>query len=131
MVSIQAKEREWSTVVDISIPPPYFKPVSLYLSRSLLSKTPKQVFFNPINILNSFTHSIYCFIIYFFRLTSTFLFTGLIICFWVSCVFLFISCGTSYLLKPHVVVAEDEDSKGKEMSKMNDLHLEISSSESE
>ena len=40
-----------STVVDISIPPPYFKPVSLYLSRSLLSKTPKQVFFNPINIL--------------------------------------------------------------------------------
>ena len=39
-----------STVVDISIPPPSFKPVSLYLSRSPLSKTPKQVFFNPINI---------------------------------------------------------------------------------
>ena len=39
--------REWSTVVDISIPPPSFKPVSLSLSRSPLSKTPKQVFFNP------------------------------------------------------------------------------------
>ena len=36
-----------STVVDISITPPYFKPVSLSLSRSPLSKTPKQVFFNP------------------------------------------------------------------------------------
>ena len=44
-----------STVVEISIPPPSFKHVSLSLSRSLLSKTPKQVFFNPINILNSFT----------------------------------------------------------------------------
>ena len=42
--------REWSTVVDISIPPPSFKPVSLSLPRSPLSKTPKQVFFNPINI---------------------------------------------------------------------------------
>ena len=45
-----------STVVDISITPPSFKPVLLFLSRSLLSKTPKQVFFNPINIFNSFTH---------------------------------------------------------------------------
>ena len=27
----------------------------------LYSKTPKQVFFNPINIFDSFTHSIYCF----------------------------------------------------------------------
>ena len=35
-----------------------FKPVSLSLSRSSLSKTPKQVFFNPINIFDSFTHSI-------------------------------------------------------------------------
>ena len=35
-----------STVVDISIPPPSFKPVSLSLSRiSFYSKTPKQVFF--------------------------------------------------------------------------------------
>ena len=31
---------EWSTVVDISIPPPSFKPVSLSLSRSPNSKTP-------------------------------------------------------------------------------------------
>ena len=43
--------REWSTVVDISIPPPSFKPVSLSLSRSPLSKTPKQVFFNPIKYI--------------------------------------------------------------------------------
>ena len=50
--------REWSNVVDISIPPPSFKPVSLPLSRSPLSKTPKQVFFNPMNIFDSFTHSI-------------------------------------------------------------------------
>ena len=42
--------REWSTVVNIFIHPPSFKPVSLSLSRSSLSKTPKQVFFNPINI---------------------------------------------------------------------------------
>ena len=59
-VSIQAKERHanGSTVVDIFIPPPYFQPVSLSFSRSPLSKIPKQVFFNPINIFNSFTHSI-------------------------------------------------------------------------
>ena len=50
--------REWSTVVDISIPPPLVKHVSLSLSRSLLSKTPKQVFSNPINIFDSCTHSI-------------------------------------------------------------------------
>ena len=42
--------REWSTVVKIYITLLSFKPVSLYLSRSPLSKTPKQVFFNPINI---------------------------------------------------------------------------------
>ena len=52
---------EWSTVVDILIPPPCFKPVSLYLSRSPLSKTPKQVFFNPyfhpINIFVTFARS--------------------------------------------------------------------------
>jgi hypothetical protein len=40
-----------STVVDISITPPSFKPVSLSLSRiSSILKQPKQVFFNPINI---------------------------------------------------------------------------------
>ena len=42
--------RNGSTVDSISIHPPSFKPVSLSLSRSPLSKTPKQVFFNPINI---------------------------------------------------------------------------------
>ena len=46
---------EWSTVVDISIAPHSLKLVSLSLSRSPLSKTPKQVFFNPINIFDSFT----------------------------------------------------------------------------
>ena len=46
----RSEHREWSTVVKISIPPPSFKPVSMSLSRSLVSKTPKQVFFNPINI---------------------------------------------------------------------------------
>ena len=38
-----------------------------------LFKTPKQVIFNPINIFVTFAHSITCFIIYFFRLTSIFL----------------------------------------------------------
>ena len=37
--------REWSTVVDIFPPPPSFKPVSLSLPRSPLSKTPKHVNF--------------------------------------------------------------------------------------
>ena len=40
-----------STVVEISIPLPSFKPVSLYLSRYPLSKTPKQVFFYPIKYI--------------------------------------------------------------------------------
>ena len=45
-----------STVVDISIPPPSFKPVASPLSLSPISKTPKQVFFNPYKyILTSFT----------------------------------------------------------------------------
>ena len=43
--SSERAEREWSTVVDISIPPPSLEPVSLSLSRSPLSKTPKQIFF--------------------------------------------------------------------------------------
>jgi len=55
--SSERAAREWSTVVDISISPLSFKPVSLSLSRSPLSKTPKQVFFNPINIFVTFTHS--------------------------------------------------------------------------
>ena len=42
---------QWSTVVSISIPPPSFKPISPPLSRSPLSKTPKQVFFNPIKYI--------------------------------------------------------------------------------
>ena len=61
--------RNGSTVVSIFIPPPSFKPVSLYFSRSPLSKTPKtpkQVFFNPINIFATFTQLYDCFIIYFF-----------------------------------------------------------------
>ena len=49
------------------------------LSRSPLSKTPKQVFFNPINIF-SLLHTLLLFFngiaIYFFRLTSKFIFTG-------------------------------------------------------
>ena len=45
--------------IDISIPPPSFKPISLALPRSSLSKTPKQVFFNPIKyIWTSFTQSV-------------------------------------------------------------------------
>ena len=40
--------RNGSTVDDIFIPPPSFKPVAMSLSQSPLSKTPKQVFFNPI-----------------------------------------------------------------------------------
>ena len=56
--SNEGAAREWSTVVDISIPPPSYRHVSLSLSQSPLSKTPKQVFFNPINIFVTFTHSI-------------------------------------------------------------------------
>jgi hypothetical protein len=50
----RSEHREWSTVVDISIPPPFFKLVLLFFSRSSLSKIPKQVFFNPINIFDIF-----------------------------------------------------------------------------
>ena len=68
-----------STVVDISIPPPSFKPVSLFLSRiSSILKYPNKSFFNPINIyLNILlhTHSITVFIIIlFFVLTFKILF---------------------------------------------------------
>ena len=53
-----------STVVDISILPPSFKPVSLSLSRiSFILKHPNKSFFNPINIfsniLTSFTITLY------------------------------------------------------------------------
>ena len=57
--SSEGAAREWSTVVDIFIPPLSSKPVLLSLSRSHLSKTPKQVFFNPINIFDSFTHTLF------------------------------------------------------------------------
>ena len=63
----RSERREWSTVVYISIHPPSFKPVSLSLSRFPLSKTPKtpkQVFFNPINIFDIFYTLYYCFWIY-------------------------------------------------------------------
>ena len=46
--------REWSTVVvvDISIPPPSFKPVSWSLSRiSSILKHPNKSFFNPIKYI--------------------------------------------------------------------------------
>jgi len=56
--SCEEAARKWSTVVDISIALPSFKHVLLSLSHSPLSKTPKQVFFNPINILTLF-NSIY------------------------------------------------------------------------
>ena len=62
----RSAHREWSTVVDISIRPSSFKPVLLPLSRSPLSKTPKQVFFNPINIFDIFYTLYYCFFIYTF-----------------------------------------------------------------
>ena len=51
--------RNGSTVVDISIHPPFFKLVSVSFSRSPLSKSPKQVFFNPIYIFDSFTTLFY------------------------------------------------------------------------
>ena len=68
-----------STVVDIFIPPPSFKPVSLSLSRiSFYSKTPKQVFFNPINIFWHLLHTLfYYYQFYFFRWTfKIFIFTA-------------------------------------------------------
>ena len=54
--SSEGAAREWSTVVNISIHPPSFKPVPLSLSRSSLCKTPKQVFFNPIHIWTLLPH---------------------------------------------------------------------------
>ena len=67
--------REWKHcswhLYDISIPPPSFKPVSLSLSRiSSILKQPKQVFFNPYKYIWLFYTLYYCFLIYFFRLTS-------------------------------------------------------------
>ena len=73
-----------STVVEISIPPPSFKPVALCLSRiSSYSKTTQtSLFFNPIKyILTSFTTLYYTvFIIYtFFRFyVQNFIFTSVI-----------------------------------------------------
>ena len=52
----RSEHREWSTVVKIFIPSPSFKPVSVSLSRFSQSKTPKQVFFNPIHILTLLPH---------------------------------------------------------------------------
>ena len=43
-------------------------------SRSSLFKTPKQVFFNPLNIFDTFNHTKSLLSIYFFRLTSKFYF---------------------------------------------------------
>ena len=51
-----------------------FKLVSLSLSRSPLSKTPKQVFFNPINIL-SLLHTLLLFYNLLFHFTSNLYFT--------------------------------------------------------
>ena len=57
-----------STVVDISIPPPSFKPIALFFSRSPLSKTSKQVFFNPINIFEHLLHTLF----YYYQSTFSF-----------------------------------------------------------
>ena len=47
------------STVDISIPPPSFQTCFIVFVTYLLdSKTPKQVFFNPINIFDSFIYSI-------------------------------------------------------------------------
>ena len=51
-----------STVVDISILPPSFKPVSLSLSRiSFILKHPNKSFFNPINIFEHLLHTLLLF----------------------------------------------------------------------
>ena len=53
--------RNGSTVVDISIYPPSFKFVPLLSPRSPLSKTPKQVFFNPIKYILTLLHTLLLF----------------------------------------------------------------------
>ena len=72
--SSEGAAREWSTVVNISILLPSFKPVPLFLSRFSLFKTPKQVFFNPIHILTLLPHFSLIIVInlLFFILTSIF-----------------------------------------------------------
>ena len=60
MVSINTKKRE-----SVQSRIPSFTPVPLSFSRSPLSKTPKQVFFNPINIFDSFTTHYYTNTLYF------------------------------------------------------------------
>ena len=79
-VSIYKRERACiaymeSTVVDISIPPPSFKLVSLSLSRiSSILKHPNKSFFNVINIFDIFLlHNITLIIIH-FHLTRLILF---------------------------------------------------------
>ena len=65
-----------STVVDISMTPPSFKPDSLFLSRSHLSKTPKQVFFDVVNIFDIFYHTlftVFVIILFSFNVNNSFL----------------------------------------------------------
>ena len=63
-----------STVVDIYIPPPSFKLVSLALSRiSSILKHPNKSFLTQ-SIYLTLLHTLLLIIIYFFRLTSTFIF---------------------------------------------------------
>ena len=52
---MERASRNGSTVVDVSMTLPSFNPVSVSLSRFSQSKTPKQVFFNPMNIFDTFT----------------------------------------------------------------------------
>ena len=63
----------------ISIPPPFFKPVSLPLSRIFsILKHPNKSFFNPINIFDIFLHTLYLLFynLLFFVLTSNVLGAG-------------------------------------------------------
>ena len=54
-IAKERASRNGSTVVDVSMTLPSFNPVSVSLSRFSQSKTPKQVFFNPMNIFDTFT----------------------------------------------------------------------------
>ena len=61
IIVVISRYSEWSTVVDISIPPPSFKPVSLSLSRiSSILKHPNMSFFNPYKyIFDIFYHTVF------------------------------------------------------------------------